>query len=653
MSLRPTPKTHVLLVGALLLIGLVLAATSLLRDSATFDEPFHLAAGYSQLLKGDFRLSPDHPPLARAWAALPLLLMNVQWVPADDIGWIRSDSLSVSRRWLYNTNPGDSQNLIVAGRWMMLPILVGLWLTIYAAGRMLVGPGAGLLALILAVLDPTLLAHGRLVTTDVPATLAFLLVIVTTARLLQCITWPRTLAAAAALGAASVAKLSWPLILPAVAAMLLLATIRRTPLAVRLSGASGGRQEIAAPAQRAAHLLLVTVLVGIVTWASVWTAYGWRSTIIAPLPPAASAVDRTREQMSVDVLRQLWANALLNPDNTARQGLIPAFVQWAADAGILPEPYLLGLAKTAQFAESRKAFFLGAYGDKGWWLYFPLAFLIKTPVVTQLFLLAGVVAIVWRRGLVRDHALLLGLAVFSLVYGGLAVSSSMNIGQRHLLPLYPVVCVLGGAAVAWAGTRWARWIGGGLLLWLLAANLWIYPHYLAYFNELVGGPANGHRYLLDSNIDWGQDLLRLRAYAARQAGSQVKLGYFGSAVPSRYLDCAALPSSYPYEPVATLDAGTYVMSVTQLFGVYDVELRSAYWTAERLAAYGQLGRRITSEPDTVTPEERAQYARWRVQLLIARLAQRPPDDRVGWSLFVYHLTAADVAELTCPQEAIP
>lgn len=648
MSLRLTPKTHALLVGALLVLGLVLAVTSMLCDSATFDEPFHLAAGYSQLLKGDFRLSPDHPPLARAWAALPLLLMNVQWVPADDIGWIRSDSLSVSRRWLYEVNPGDSQQLIVAGRWMMLPILVGLWLTIYAAGRMLVGPGAGLLALILAVLDPTLLAHGRLVTTDVPATLAFLLVIVTTARLLQCITWPRTLAAALALGAASVTKLSWPLILPAVVAMLLLATLRRTPLTVRLSGASGGRQEIAAPAQRAAHLLLVTVLVGIVTWASVWTAYGWRSTIIAPLPPGATAVDRTREQMSVDVLRQLWANALLNPDSTPRKGLIPAFVQWAADTGILPEPYLLGLAKTAQFAESRKAFFLGAYGDKGWRLYFPVAFLIKTPLATQLLLLAGVAAIVWRRGLVRDHALLLGLAIFALVYGGLAVSSSMNIGQRHLLPLYPFVCVLGGAAVAWGSTRWLRWISGGLLLWLFAANLWICPQYLAYFNELVGGPANGHRYLLDSNIDWGQDLLRLRTYTAQHPGPVPKLGYFGSAVPSRYLDCAALPSSYAYTPVATLNAGTYVMSVTQLYGVYDVELRIAYWTPERLAVYGQLGQHIAADPEAASPEERAQYERWRAQLLIARLALRPPDDRVGWSLFVYHLSTTDVAELTRP-----
>jgi hypothetical protein len=206
-------------------------------------------------------------------------------------------------------------------------------------------------------------------------------------------------------------------------------------------------------------------------------------------------------------------------------------------------------------------------------------------------------------------------------------------------------------------TRAGR-IGVGLLLgWLLVANVWIYPHYLSYFNELIGGPGRGHHYLVDSNLDWGQDLLRLADYAQAHPDEPIKLAYFGSAVPTAYLDCTALPSMMEFEPTAELTPGTYVVSVTQLLGVYDPAIRDDFWTAEMRQRFRQLGM-VTEHPlppDATAAmrrgyaQARRDYDQLRRRRLLNGLKKRAPDLRIGYSLFVYrNLTAQDLAALTAP-----
>lgn len=640
-------RLHLAVVPLLLVLTAVLAVTSLLGDSITFDEPSKFVSGLSYLRTGDFRLAADHPPLSKYWVALPAWFMDVEWPPRDEEHWVNSNVFPFARRVLFELN--DGQRLIVTARLMMVVVLLATNLSIYALGRTLLGPGAGLLALVLATLSPTLLAHGRLVGTDIPIALCFTLVLLTTARLLQRATWPRLLAAAASLAAASVTKMSWPLVVPALLVMGGLAMLRR-------ERAAAPSQANALPGLRRAPLLLGAALfMGLSVWLAIWMCYGWRQTIIAPPalddPHARELAERAAARISL-----LWQIAMHHPDEGPGTRLIATSIDWLARQELLPDAYVFGLAWTMLSTSGRPAYFLGDYSNEGWLLYFPVAFVLKTPLPVLGLLISGVVALVRRKLVVRDHLLLMGVLTLAGLYTAYVVTSGFNIGIRHLLPVYPVVFVLAGAATAWSRTRPGRILIGAGVAWLVAANAWIYPHYLSYFNELIGGPSRGQHYLADSNIDWGQDLLRLAAYARAHPDEDIKLAYFGSATPTFYLDCTALPSKHEFDPPAELTAGTYVVSLTQLLGVYDPELRDTFWTPEVRAAYATLAEIANSTPIPDEAQEvNAQRAQAREELgelrrkrLANRLAQRPPDERIGYSLFVYHLTAGDVEALTRP-----
>lgn len=644
-------SAHVVAVFALLSIAAVLAATSLVTDSITFDETSHLTAGYSYLRTADFRLAPDHPPLAKLWCAWPLLLMDVRWPAGDHPEWRSGNVFAFGRHFLCDLN--DAQRLMLVGRGMMVVLLLATCATVYVAARWLFGRPAGLLALAVSAFSPELLAHGRLVTTDLPIALCSLLVLLTFARLVQSPTWLRLVATAAALGAASVTKMSWPLVIPALVVMGVLTARRRAACSSADRSARGERT-----CQELARLLMLWVALALTTWLSIWCCYGWRNEILAlPGGDADEPHATAALQAAADKVAERWQIALADPETRhPRRGVVAAALQFAAGHRLLPEAYLLGMAQTLESTSLRPAYLCGEYSNTGWRSYFPVAFAIKTPVGTMLLILAGGAALLLRKRSASDGILLWGLLAFGVTYGGYVTASPLNIGHRHLLPLYGVLYVFSGAAASWWTSRPGRVLVGGALAWLIAANLYIHPQYLSYFNELIGGPRRGHRYLADSNIDWGQDLLRLAAYARQHPQEQIKLAYFGSAVPREYLACEALPSFHPVLPPASLTAGTYVVSVTQLLGVYDPEIRAGFWDERSRSAYRTLGMLAAAPPaENASAEALAQHAEavrefdeLRRKRLVCRLAQRPPDERVGHSLFVYHLTEADVARLTEP-----
>ncbi len=645
---RKAHWSHKAIVPALLAVSAVLAVTSLIGDSITFDETSHLTAGMSYLKMGDFRLAPDHPPLAKVWCALPLLFVRNVWPPADDPDWCHNLMFVIGRRWLFELN--DGQRLLVAARCMMVVLLSATCLVTYALARRLFGPAAALLALALAALSPTLLAHGRLVTTDLPITLVTAVTILTYARFLERSTWLRLLGAALALAAASVTKMSWPLVVPALVVMGVVHVLR--------PGVPGGRGRRG----RVAVVLGSGVLMAVVTCLGIWTCYGWRSSIVPPLAANADATTRANYEQIMTELGFWWQDALAEPpDGSPPRGALPDLLHACAVHKVLPEAYLLGLTMTVQATSGRSAYLMGRYSNTGWRAYFPVAFAIKTPLPTLGLLLAGLAALAWRKTRIADGTLLVGLAAFALLYAGQAVYSAINIGHRHLLPVYPALFVVGGGACGWLTGRAGRWLVGAALVWLAAANLWIHPHYLAYFNESIGGPARGHLYLADSNIDWGQDLLRLGRYARQHPEEPLKLAYFGSALPTWYVPCTALPSYFEFDPRAALTAGTYVVSVTQLLGVYDLYVRDEFWNAATIRTYALLRQRATAGAKVnESPEQRAQrerltgqYEEMRARLLINRLRHRPPDDRIGYSLWVYRLTEDEIERLIQPPSIPP
>jgi 4-amino-4-deoxy-L-arabinose transferase-like glycosyltransferase len=633
---------HKLAVPALLLIAAVLAITSLVRDSITFDETSHLTAGLSYLKTGDFRLAPDHPPLAKVWCAWPLLLAHPQWPPPDDPDWRITNTFSLGKRWLFELN--DGQRLLVIGRCMMVLLFLATGLTVYALARTLLGPPAALLALGLALLSPEMLAHGRLVTTDLPITLASALTLLTFARLLQRQTGLRLLLAAATLAAASLTKLSWPLVLPALVAMGAWALWRR-------------RQGEAPPRPAPANVVASLLVMGLTTWLAIWTCYGWRSSIVAP-PAADTPEARAQLDQTTDLLGRQWHRTFHDiNDGHPRTGVLPSFLQFAAAHQLLPEAYLLGLALTMESTDQRAAYLCGEYSNTGWRTYFPIAFVLKTPLATILLIVAGAVALARRRAALRDNTLAVGLAVFVVIYFTTAVLGHFDIGHRHLLPIYPALYIVAAAAVSWCDLRAGKLLVGAACAWLLGATLYIHPHYLSYFNELAGGPRHGSRFLADSNLDWGQDLLRLADYARRHPQElPLKLAYFGSAQPTYYVPCEALPSNYPFEPPTAITPGTYVASITQLLGLYDPEIRDSFWAPKSVQAYATLAQ-LAATPADADPDERTkplhtqaatEYADLRAKRLLNRLAHRPPDESIGYSLRVFHLDAADIDELTRP-----
>ncbi|HID61352.1 MAG TPA: phospholipid carrier-dependent glycosyltransferase, partial [Anaerolineae bacterium] len=266
--------------------------------------------------------------------------------------------------------------------------------------------------------------------------------------------------------------------------------------------------------------------------------------------------------------------------------VLASFTLWAVygfqfgplETGGLPLPapsYLQGVQDILLRARiGSQAFLMGRYSTTGWWYYFPIAFLIKTPIPTLLFLLAALLLTALHRTWRRDIFLLMPMAAFF----GVNLFGHLNIGYRYLLPALPFAFVyIAQVAKSEFGTRsLTRTVGGLLLVWYLIGTLLIYPDYLAYFNELAGGPANGYRWLVDSNLDWGQDLKGLKTYMDREGIDRIKLSYFGAAHPDYYgIIYDPLPSYplvlgepdrrtfYPHRPAP----GIYAISVSNLQGV--------------------------------------------------------------------------------------
>jgi hypothetical protein len=201
---------------------------------------------------------------------------------------------------------------------------------------------------------------------------------------------------------------------------------------------------------------------------------------------------------------------------------------------LLPEPYLLCVRLTFEHMRYWLSFFLGERTIEGNALYFPVAFLLKTPLALQLMLAFTAVALLRRRLRLSsvDAAFLL---LFPALYFASTLLSHLNLGHRYLLPIHPFLFVLAGgiAAQAWR-SRGGRVALVLLLAWYGGSALRVHPDHLTYFNELAGGPRGGIRYLGDSNLDWGQDLRGVGPWMERHGVERIKLAYFGSALPQYY-----------------------------------------------------------------------------------------------------------------------
>jgi 4-amino-4-deoxy-L-arabinose transferase-like glycosyltransferase len=497
-------------VAALLLLMAAIEWDTARRESQTYDEAVHMAAGYSYFLNGEYHIDPEHPPLSKMLAALPLLVMRPE-LPPEQPEW-GEDHRFLGAAFLFrNRLPADT--ILLAGRVTRFAITLALGLALAVWSRARFGSGASLLALYLYTLDPNILAHGRYVTNDMLMALATFLALVAWSRFLSLRTIGALGLAGVALGMAMISKFSAVFLIPVFALLYLIRWWHDgdLPAGTRRLGWRDAAKSMAA--------------VGVISLSIIALAYLPETARFLHHPGAGPPLT-ARIQPETTMGRVLY--------RVGQAFHLPAFT------------YLVGLESNERHDRNgHPSYLLGQIRERGgWWYYFPVAFALKAPDALLLLLVSALVlASLWmaRPGLARR----LRAAPFAwfvlttpmAIYIALALRSHINVGVRHLLPVWPLLLIaVSAAAVHGLRRQPALLVAVVCMAAVVHATeaVAIYPHHLSFFNVLAGGPARGSRYLLDSNIDWGQDLKFLRRWQQDHGDPPICLAYFGTADAAYY-----------------------------------------------------------------------------------------------------------------------
>ena len=588
------------------LIGLFIAAAlwGARHRSATYDEPMHSVAGYVLTRHGDFRANPEDPNLWQRWATLaqPHDALKLNF---DDPNWPRIlENEAVRWRWCVETLYATPGNDADAFLWRMRCMLVLLGAAAAALvawwGWQLGGVVAAVVAAALFCCDPNLLAHATQIKNDVALTLVYLAVSLSLWRAGRRLTWGNGIAVALAMAAAPATKFSGVAVVGVAILILVIRAVMPRPWPAFGRELDTRRKRLTAAAGVALAGCLATI-------ALLWACYDFR---FGPSPRPTDPL------LDVDVVAQQVAIAEVkrrHPDEgfsraeieAWRPGPLLGLVFLAHQTRVLPQTWLLGLLHTYASAQVRSSYLCGAYSQTGFTWYFPLAFLFKTPVATILAIFAGLLtAAAPLAGYVRrrrtntatapraDTSTPAAAVPFALdtwtaiclllppaLYFASAMRANLNIGVRHILPIYPPLFVLAGWAASRAVVRWgkrAAWVIAVLLAVVALETGRAAPHFLAFFNTPAGGARGGLRLLGDSNLDWGQDLPALADWQRRHPDRRLDLLYFGTVPPAYYgIRYVPLPGNNPVTTAGGLkpadmpdERGVRAISATHLQGIY-------------------------------------------------------------------------------------
>ena len=636
--------TTLVAAGLLALFGWMAASVSR-EHSTTADEIFYITSCYSYWKQGDFRLSPDAGNLPQRWAALPLLARDLKVPTLDQPAWFNADVGVLGHEFFYELG-NDPARMLRDARIMIALLGVACGALVFAWSRSLFGLKGALVSTALFAFCPNLLAHAGLATSDMAVSLGFLAAVLAGWRLLHRVTPGRIIAAGSTAALLGLCKFSAPLLVPMLGLMALARGFRGAalpvglgPLRTRVCGWRAGLVLVGA--------FSVAALLG---GALIWGAYGFR---FAGLRDAGQYNQPWDEVLMTTTNPDPTAAALLHPG--AVQAVVRPLLEWRA----LPEPWLYGLTFVDRYSRFRVAFFNGEIGATGWVGFFPTVFLLKTPLpVLALLALAGGLLVAWARPSAQGRTSRLfyrvtPLAALGVVYAGFALTSHINLGLRHLLPLYPVLYIGAGAVAVGFQRRWVAVATAALLLWHAGASLAFRPNYLAYFNPLLGGPRHAYEHFVDSSLDWGQDLPGLKQWIDTHARHEnVFLSYFGSGSPKHEGITATRLADGDFDrnlrPVApTMTGGVYCISATMFQQIYTLVRHG--WTPAHEHRYVELNAwaEAWKAGDDRTPRDTAlpllvELEHLRFGRLCAGLHDRAPDDEVGYSILIFRLTDAEV-----------
>lgn len=595
-------KYYKYIVAVIIVIFTGISLLNAWNDGATYDEIAHIPAGYSYLTEGDFRINPEHPPLFKVLAGIPLLALDINfdtslpfWNEINDFG--EYQQWKAGRHIMYEAGNDGDQILF----WSRVPIIIlsvffGLFLLHW--GRQLAGITAGLFVLLLYAFDPNILGHNHYVTTDLGIAFAIAVAFYFFLHFLKEPTWSNAIVGGVFLGIAQLTKFSAIMLIPIFAAFLI-----AYPL-FRISKDGGKARFFFATLGKGTVALFTAVIV-------IWLVYipvtiNMPAEVLENIGPGRIAInDRMRNQISLDFILAANESPITRPIAIYSQGVVQVF---------------------QRVAGGNDTFFLGnVSADASAW-YFPVVFLTKNTIPHLLFYTFGAVIFVllvcrsvgavfmqspkrsWQRFVlfVNNHFTLLAIGSFSAFYAYISITGNLNIGFRHLFPILPFLYIL----VATTSIDFIRsmknrelalilrYSGYALTVCMIAVTLAAYPYYMSYFNQIVGGSKNGYLFVTDSNADWGQDLKRLRTYLNEHPEiDKIRVDYFGGGKPESYFPEKFIPWWRDKRPI---EPGYYAISVL----------------------FRQESIHDTKKADNET-------YRW--------LLEYEPIDQVGTSILIYHI----------------
>lgn len=529
--LRLTPGKQILvLCGLALVLGVQLVA-AVRQWSITSDEINHLHAGYRCLTCGDFGWNPEHPPLLKLVAALPLLAMQVNDPAPGACGMANSKAIDfhVGHDFTF-ANP---ERMLMAGRAAASLFVFALLALVWFGARKMFGVEAALIAASLLVFDPSMLAHGALVTTDMAATFGFLAAVLALYFYLESRVGFYLIITGVATGIALAVKHSSVLLAPALLALAIL-----DPVFVSSSEKSRAR--------RILENLAAVVIVGLIAVAVLWMTYGVR---YAARPNGA----------------ETWANESVADSNSMiATRIIPGLER----AHLLPEAYLKGFQDILVDPEviPRPAFLLGRVYRGGRWFYFPVAALIKFSAMVLIFALAACFS--WRFWKKHRRELLFLIAP-PAIFLAASCASNINMGIRHILPVLPFLILFGASGTWVLLSRYKNGLAVCAVAVILhaASSLHAFPNYIAYSNEFWGGPSNTYRYLADSNVDWGQSMKEAKAYLDRAQPKSCWMIHAYNDMDSDYGIPCGETSEFKVDEPPQHFSGTVIVTASALAGI--------------------------------------------------------------------------------------
>jgi hypothetical protein len=554
----PLPRWAIATVLTLLFILAAQIVISIHGQSLTWDEGDHIFAGYQTWRTHDYGLNPEHPPMVKMLDTLPRLPLHLN-VPPLQNRYFKDEAYMDGQQLLFHNGPADgnhysAETLTFRARLPTLLFTLACALLVFFAAREMFSLRAGLIALTLFCFEPNILAHGAYVTTDIAASTTIFATIYLFWRYTTKPSLARLAAVGLAAGLALAAKHSTILLAPMLTLLAIGELVRHIfGCPIHDGSIVMGGLESADPAEESQgifktrtllrttlHLTAALIAITLIAVTILWAFYGFRyNARPAGLTLSPSLTDY------VGPLAGIEARGIL----------------LAARFHLLPESYLYGLADVRKMANDMPSYFFGRVYLHGLWYYFPVLFTIKSTLSMLALLALTIFAI--ARGTLRNYRALYYLIAPPALYFVVAMSSHLNIGARHILPVWIFCCVLAAAGISALIDNNPRWlpVAAVLLLFHAATSLRTAPNYIPYANEAWGGPTHTYRYLSDSNTDWAQQLIATSTYLRDRHITHCSIAYFAAPfiLPQDYgIPCRLIPTPDTLFTHTILDAPAHI-----------------------------------------------------------------------------------------------